>query len=144
MRKISKNFISPILLTVLAVVFMGCPSRDVEPELTRTQLLTSSTWTFNSVTVTGTEANYIAELLVMSLYDDTTFTFYEDGTSLRISEDQSIAGLWIMSNHETKIIYSEEGASLLNWNIIELTNDLLKVSYVDATTGGIITLTFNG
>jgi len=131
------------LVFAIFVAAISCKKEDVAPEETPLLLLTSNQWSFSGVSVTGSDVNIFLELGVKTLYGGSTFSFDSEGGSIRTTSSSSITGTWAFANEETAIIYTEDATGPLDWTIIELSATILKVSYIDSSSGAEITLTFN-
>lgn len=104
-------------------MFSSC-SKDDDPTLTKTQLLTQNTWKYNS----GTVSDPLFQLL-LALYAGTEYTFKIDktysGTQLTLPTD----GKWELSPDEKNLILDKGTTEELTFEITKLDATLLEVKF---------------
>ena len=136
----TRNYFTILFLAVATPMFYtGCSKKDPEP--TRTELLTSMTWTFSGVAVTGTALDGVYTSAYSTAYADSEITFNTDNTTSWIVLTIPLEGEWIWSADETVIQYTQS-AITQEWSVIELTSTTLKISFTDSTINGTTTYTF--
>lgn len=124
MKKIKSLLVLFILGSLL--LFSSC-SKDDDPTLTKTQLLTQNTWKYSS----GTSTNPLVQAL-MGLLAGTEYVFKTDKTYSVTQLGQSIAsGKWEFSSDETKIILDKGSVDESTLEIVTLDGSNLEVKEVD-------------
>ncbi|MDH5603823.1 MAG: hypothetical protein OEY51_07785 [Cyclobacteriaceae bacterium] len=137
----TRNYFTLLLLltSIASLFFTGCSKKDPEP--TRTELLTSATWAFSGVTVTGTAMDGLYTTAYSNAYAGSELSFNTNNTTSWIVLTIPLAGEWIWSADETVIQYTQSGITQ-EWTVIELTSTTLKISFTDSTINGTTTYTF--
>lgn len=126
------------IVLLLSITLLVCAASCSEKTSDRFDLLTSHTWTSDSLLANGVDASGPGELLVKFKGD---ITFNEDGSGTF----GQYTGTWMFVDNETNVvIQSPELAAALTAHIVELTKTSLKVTFVYPSLEGLknIRMTF--
>lgn len=113
---------------------------------TKTKFLTLGTWTISAwdFTLNGKTENQLA--FSVACERDDSFAFKDGGTWTRNENAQKcnfvagydprkFAGTWKLESNDTKIIISEMMSDLpTNWEVVELTETTLQISFASSGT----------
>lgn len=131
-----KKIKSLLVLFILGSLFLfsSC-SKDDDPTLTKTQLLTQNTWKYSSGTSTDPTAQSLLALLTGSEY-----IFKSDKTYTSIFFTLSTNGKWEFSTDETKLILDKGTTEETSSDIVKLDGTTLELKTVDGSI--VTTLTY--
>ncbi len=133
----------------LSLTFTACKKdkEDPKPAPTKTELLTNKNWRLTATTVdpaypaNGTLYTNLFTLFMDCYKDNLTrfespnlFKYDEGATKCSASATQTLTGTWTFNLDQTKVTttYTANGAtSNTTYDILELTDGTLKVSYLD-------------
>ncbi|MFN2314281.1 MAG: hypothetical protein ABR531_07465 [Bacteroidales bacterium] len=105
---------------VMTIIVSSCNKENVSDRFT---LLTSHTWTSDSLLANGVDASDPGEMLALFKGDA---DFNEDGTGTF----GQYSGTWMFTDNETNVaIISPELSFALTTHIVELTKTSLKVTF---------------
>ncbi len=106
---------SALIVAVSALFLLGC-SKATNPEPSKSDLLTKTSWTVRST------IPFVDEVT------NTVFQFVKDGSYQQISPDGTIAALgkWGLANGETAILVTLSSATTLTFDLLELTDKTLR------------------
>jgi|GEM_PF-3784164 len=112
--------IRAFLLATVAIVALtaaGCTD-SVDPNASKTTLLTNNTWTTTKYTVGGNDYRQFVQQ---------TTTFNADGTYSATFSNKTETGTWKFNVDETNLEMTEGSSGTVNWEILTLTASSLKL-----------------
>jgi hypothetical protein len=164
MKRINKMTRMLILsLLSLTLLFSACKKDKSDALLSKTSLLTHSTWKMTAATVdpgyptfddqfniTGSTTDYYSTMEDCSKDDTYHFnadkTMIIDDNALKCdnSDPQKVTGTWSFNPDET-VLTSIMNGDLLDFNLMELTDNVLRLEYTESFGFGTYTyiLTFS-
>ncbi|MCB0488751.1 MAG: lipocalin family protein [Cyclobacteriaceae bacterium] len=128
MKHINYLFLSA---TLLGVTLLSSCSKDDEPNLSRTELLTQKPWKLTQTAIVGFGGEPPESTAADDIYTfsaDGAYTFDEGASKEDAGDPQTITGTWEFLEDETKIRISYSGITLTQ-DIIELSTSTLKVRF---------------
>jgi Lipocalin-like domain len=141
-----KKLISASIIIFLAMASCKKEETEATPQISaKNKFLTSGTWTISAwnFTFNGKTENQL--LFSVACERDDSFAFKDGGTWIRNENTQKcnfvagfdsrkFAGTWKLESNDSKINISELLSDLpTNWDVVELTETTLQISY--ATSG---------
>jgi len=135
-RKIGKKLLIIVGILIIPFAISSC-SDDDEVALTKTQLLTQSSWKFSAVSTGDPTFDAFFQLFFTGF----TITFNTDGTTLVTFASDSETGIWEFTTNETKILLDKGTMDEQTFDIESLTAATLVFTFTDPDFSGLITLT---
>ena len=127
MKHINYLFLSAILL---GFTLLSSCSKDDEPNLSRTELLTQKSWKLTQTAVLGIsgppESTAADDIYTFSA--DGAYTFDEGASKEDPGDPQTITGTWEFIENESKIRLTYSGLTF-DQEIVELSTSKLKVKF---------------
>jgi hypothetical protein len=109
-----KTSLAYLVCCVVALFLAGCKSSPVEPSLTKTDLLTGTTWQLQKALALGPAAGQTTDITSQFPYLSMSFT--KDGKYLTPVHN----GTWQFVENETSILIDKDSASQMTARIVEL------------------------
>ena len=127
-----------IILALFLLSAMSCDDDGVV--LTKTQLLTSSTWIFDGIN----SGNPSADAFSTAFFSGATFTFTTTGTYefTFLDSSNNNNGLWEFSADERSIILDKNTKDQDDWSILMLNVNQMHISFVDSDLGTTVEILF--
>jgi len=150
-----KNVFSILVLLIVSIVILTANScKKDEDEKSKTDLLTAGYWKFTAMNINpaiefnGLEYSDLFGLMPNCSKDDLVkyntdgSVIYDEGASKCDEGDpQTETGTWTFSADETKITETYDGESF-TYNVVEITDSNLKISYSEEADYGNGTQTY--
>ena len=114
-------------MLILGIIILASCSE--ETPLTRKDMLTGKTWSFDNANGGSDQSTQDAVNLVNNLYDGSTFSFKANGTYVITYSDASTSsGNWVFENHDSNLIFDKSTVNEWDWFIMDLTSAKLQVN----------------
>lgn len=147
-----------LLFLAILVVFIGSMSACKKDS--KTDILTGSSWKITAMTVNPGIEDPLTQTTITDFYNsiyypscakDNFMTFNEDGTSVSdegstkctATDPQTSTGTWAFNSDETQITFEAGTDDEIVYNISEMSDDMIKVSYSEFDTDLGETYTFS-
>ncbi len=142
-------------LTMVAVAFTGCKEDKDDNKADKTSMLVEKQWQATAFTIdpaidwfgNGTLVTNIYAQLPACAKDDLTIfrkngtvAFDEGSSKCSANDPQTRSGLWTFNPDQSVISITEDGETD-SWNILEFSNDRIKVEFTVEDEGITYTLT---
>ena len=149
-----KNFLLPLCsVLALSFAFTACKKDKEEPKPapTKTELLTGKNWNLKGFTVNPGVDYFGNGTLITDIYAQSPSTDkddlerfdtpnaykYDEGPTKAAGAVQTITGTWTFSTDEKVVTVTPQGSAPSSYEIMELTENNLKVKYTQVATSGI-------
>ncbi len=128
-----KNFLSFLVLGILALSFFGISScsKDDEKTESKTEILTTGSWKISTITVNGIDFSNVEPFVCRK---DDVLSFSANGTYIQNNgtnkcdpdEEPTYTGTWEITANETKLVMDDE----LEFTMVEVKSTYATLSTI--------------